>query len=696
MPTIIDRLLGRAEPAEKAIVTGNGGTGLGVLAYMNDVPLWTAARNPRRLIKQAQELYHSHPWVHAAENVVSSRAAGVGWHLEDDQGEEVTDESAPELKAIRDLFEKPQTTLPPGIKRIYRRALWQVTLRHEGLCGTTFWYLDQREGLTGTPAAFLYINPARMYAVYDKAYNTIGWKLDADEDGNGGVPLELDEIVQFDYDPPDAGAYGIGIVESAGLKAHLSTVTDRHMGNVIGSGGRLAGIFAPKDANSTISPDDWAAFVRDFRNVNEDPNAAKRGQIVKAPIEHIRTAATPQELSIEAIAKMSRDDVTSLWGVPLSQLGVEQPAGLNSGSTKSYDEAVLWQGAIHSRLVPFKETIQYGILDRIAERGGPSLQLVIEEPEFDDETPQYDRAQKAISLPLRNRERREMLGLEPFGDPLLDEAVWLPVNIVEMALAPDEKGVTPVAPEPETPEPPVVPSDGEVVEVDALKARTEPLRGLRRSLDTRWEPKVRKAVQAVLRTQAVEIAKRVRERGAHLASKPSDTTVWWNEKKATEAMLRAIAPHSAGIAEQVAEGVKETIGKPAKADTFAESVADLVRKSVGERITKINETTRDDIAAIIAKGFDDGLSPAEIGDLIEGATAFDEARAELISRTETALAYNESALRSYTEFGVTQVQAIDGDQDEECAARDGQTFSLEEALSITDHPNGTLDWAPVV
>jgi phage portal protein BeeE len=750
VPTILDRLLGRT-PTEKAIVTGNGGTGAGVLAYYNDAPLWTSARSPRRLMKQAQELYHSHPWVHAAEAVVSGRAAGVDWHLEDEEGEEVTDESAPELVAIRDLFEKPQSTLPPGIKRIYRRALWQVTLRHEGLCGNAFWYLDQREGLTGTPAAFLYINPARMLAVYDRSGNTIGWKLDADDEGNGGVPITLDEVVQFEYDPPDNGAYGIGIVESAGSKAHLSTLVDRHEANVLASGGRLSGIFAPKTADIAISPEQWQQFIRDWRNVADDPNAAKRAIIAAQPLEHIRTSATPNELAVVEVSKMARDDITSLWGVPLSQLGVEQPAGLNSGSTKSYDEAILWQGAIHSRLNPFKETIQYGILDRIAERGGPALQLVIDEPSFDDESPMYQRASTAISLPMRNRERREMIGLEPFGDPLLDEAIWVPSTIIEIGVAPDPNGVVvaeqtvdpidrikeqtdaagvliragfdpaealrtvgldpikhlgliPVTvKEPEDPNAPANPIPPQLRDAQPQppfppsKARTDPLRGLRRSLDTRWEPALRQALDKALREQAKAVAAKVREKGAYLSTARGrkDWGVVWDGKREDARLAKVIKPTAVGIAEQVATRTKDVIGRPAKADTFAETVADLVSRSVGERITGINLTTRDKIAGIIAEGFDKGLSPADVANLIEDSTAFDAARAELIARTETALAYNESALRSYNEFGISTVEAIDGDADAECAERNGKVYPLDEALSITDHPNGTLDWAPV-
>lgn len=686
--TILDRLLGRAAPTEKAVVTGNGGTGPGVLAYYNDVPLWSASRNPRKLMRQAQALYHEHPWVHAAEHRVSSTAAGVPWHLEDENGEEVTDDSAPELKAIRDLLEKPQANLDPRIKRQTRRAQWQLTLRHEGLCGNGFWYKDQRNGFTGAPAAILYINPARMYPVYDQVGNVRGWKLDADDEGQGGIPIELDEVIQFEYDPPDQGAWGIGIVEANGMKAQLTTLADRHIGNVLAAGGRLTGIIAPK-VGEAVSDDNWESLVRGWRNSTEDPNSAKRLQIVKAPIDYTRTTATLQELAIEAVAKMGRDDIFALWGLPLSQQGITTAAGLNSGETKGYDEAVLWQGPVHARLEPFRETIQYQLLDDIADKGGPRTELVIEEPEFDDETPLYERAQKAIDQPLTENERRAILGLDPWpdydakGEPL-GLAVYRPGTLSLVSQAPDETGKFGTMPEP----PPPPPSPFDALPVEELPAKAS-IRGV----IERYEPAIRKAVQAYLASQREQIAARVRKNGDKLARKPKDVSVWWNEALAEAQLEAALSPHALRLAEATVARAKQSLGK---ADVFADSVAEQVARSVGERIKGITKTTRDEIAGLIAQGFDDGLSPAQVADLIEDATTFSEVRAELIARTESALVYNESAIRSYTEFGIAEVQAIDGDDDAECAARNGHVYPVTEALGITDHPNGTLDWLPVI
>jgi SPP1 gp7 family putative phage head morphogenesis protein len=122
----------------------------------------------------------------------------------------------------------------------------------------------------------------------------------------------------------------------------------------------------------------------------------------------------------------------------------------------------------------------------------------------------------------------------------------------------------------------------------------------------------------------------------------------------------------------------------------------------GDRITGINDATRDALLAtvrdVVAEGADQGLGPSEIADrltdAVDGMTIWNDERAERIARTETMFAYNDAALQSYAEFGVERVEALDGDYDEVCAERNGQIFTLEEALAIEDHPNGTLDWAP--
>lgn len=135
--------------------------------------------------------------------------------------------------------------------------------------------------------------------------------------------------------------------------------------------------------------------------------------------------------------------------------------------------------------------------------------------------------------------------------------------------------------------------------------------------------------------------------------------------------------------------------RPGQLGTPDAGAVDFARKRGSQRITQISETTRYGVRKRIAEAIEQGMSPAEAGAYVRSWSGFDEYRAERIARTEMMEAYNDAAIKSYEGVGVKQVVADDGDKDEECAARHGNVYSLEDASAIHDHPNGTLDWLPV-
>lgn len=666
--------------------------GAGVVPMMYDPKLSSIFKDDHARLKAAQLLYHVNPWVNAAERAVTSKFANVDWHLEDEADEDITDDSTPIQKAARDLLEKPQAALPRNATQgLSRRSLWSLTSRHMGLGGTTFWYGDQMD-LNGIPLAFLYINPCRMTPVSNPSGYLLGYRLDAMPwNPDSGYPLTLDEVFKFDLDPGDMGHWGIGLAEAAGILGELWMLAARHQGGVMGSGGRIAGIMMPK-AGTVMRDEDWKSLVRDMRSISEDPNAAKRNLIIKAPMDFLPTAANAKDLDLMRALELSRDDILGYWGVPKSQIGLDVPTGLNSGGTKDRDLQVLWQGAVHSRLVPFAEVIQYQLLDRWKAMG-VTLELEIEEPDFTEEKPRYENAQLALSQPLRNRERREILGYEPFGNPEQDEAVWMPLTMTQMFTAPDAQGVP-------------VPLTEDELEPTTIEAKAtvgkRPLMGLRRQIDAKWLPRVRHSVADLLKEQRAEIIAKVKRNAAHLMRKPTDHAPWWDGKRWDRALAKALEPHAAAIAEQVTAHVGPILEPKKAAPVWPEAVQRKVIAKVGRRVTGINETTRDavvrTIQTTVTRGIDEGMGAAQLGDALEvaldDAATFDEYRAELIARTETMGAYNEAAIGSYGEFGIEMVQALDGDGDPECAQRDGQVFTLEEAADIEDHPNGTLDWVP--
>jgi hypothetical protein len=696
--TILDRLarsLGFARPSKAE-------TGPGVVPMMYDRHMSSLfEKDDQAKALAAQALYRINPWVNAAERVVTNAFANVEWHLEDEDDHEIGEESNPEQKAALDLIEHPQAALKKGeTQKLSRRSLWTLTSRHMGLCGTSFW-LGDGMSLDKIPTAFLYINPSRMTPQYNLNGYLIGWRLDAvPYDPDSGYPLKLDEVIQFSLDPADTGAWGIGLAETSGILAELWMLAARHSGGVLSSGGRIAGITMPKPGTE-MSDEAWLALVRDMRTISEDPQAAKRNLIIKKPMDFMATAASPRELDLIASLAMSRDDILAFWGVPKSQLGMDVPSGLNSGTTKDRDKAVLWEGPVHARLTPFAEVIQSQVLDRWLARG-VTVELEIEEPDFTEEKPKYEIAALALSQPLRNRERRAILGLDPFGDPALDEAVWMPLSITSQYTAPDAEG-NPVEPLPE-PEPPAIVAPPALPPIlPEGKADTlRPLLGLRRAVNVKWTPRMQVAVAKVLDAQRAEIARRLVTNAAHIEAKPSDMHAWWDDSRWDAAMLEAVKPYVAAIAEQVSGTVADVLA-PGKAAThlWAQPLFLRLLKAIGLRIVDINRRTRDRVQELIMAGIDEGQGPAQLGKMIregvtlKGVPLFNELRAETIARTETMRTFNSAALQSYAEMGVTHVQPIDGDQDDMCRERiERGIVTLAEADADEEHPNGTLDWIP--
>lgn len=650
--------------------------------------LMPSARTPQAMMARAQAAYHSNPWVGTAEATVTRRVVGLPWHLEDMNDEEYEEPYSPDVKAAFDLLEKPQSQLPPqdrdpGI--LTRRSLVSITSRHLGLCGMAYWYLDQMD-IFGRPLALLYVNPARVWAATTKAGRITGWVLDpSDGYGNGGTPLSLSELLPFYLDPPDRGAYGTGLYERATLKAQITTLADQHAAYLLGTGGRLAGIVSPKEG--TILDEQYKALVNEFRTVNEAPDAAKRTTVLRGPIDFTATGADPEKLSLIELSTMNRNDIFTIWGVPPRMAGVEgQSAGLNSGETLKYEEAILMQGPVHDRVLAIRETIQFGLLDRWL----PTvIDLEIEEPTFDDRSPLFDLAKAGIDQPLTVAERRELLGMAPFGKEItgssggpLDAEVWLP------ALQTLAYSSAIVLPPPTAPLVPFTP---------AKAAPRKEFLGLRQTLDTSWVPKVRRTVSEVLRAQRTEVAAKLRSTTEAVWQRQrANRQHWFDAAKEADRMRKVLSPIIAGLATTVGDRTASLLKQPAKADSYTDTVVSQLITTVGSRITGITETTQDAVASTIEQGYLDGLSPLQIADLIEGLPAFDDVRAEMVARTETMFAYNSAALSSYGEFGVTEVEASDGDKDDACASRDGRTFSVEEANDIEDHPNGTLAWIPIV
>ena len=777
-------------------------TGIGAVMMTTNPPLSMFARTPQAMMRDAQAVGVSDITIRAAERVISNRLSTTDWHLEDAEDIEIGDgegqNSDPAYVAVRDLLRTPYKPAPGDPQSTTPRTwtgLSAITSRHLGVCGSAFWYLDQAEALAGTPLQILYINPARMTPVLDEGGAVTDWVLDHDVSGKG-MSLGITNVLHFQLEPPDSGVFPPGLVETALTKVELTKLADRHVAMTLAAGGRLSGIMAPKEG--FLEDAVYRQLVRDVRTISEAPDAAKRMLILRGPVEYKEAASSLSDLDLASLTTLSRDDKLALWGVPHSSLGIPTAGGLGGGTSKDADEAILWQNAVSPRLRVMAETIQALLLDRFAALG-IVVEIEFEEPEFDDEMPAFDMATKALNLPLTNRERRDLIGLDPFGDARDDE-VWLPAGLAPayaVASAPLPPSVRTIATEYEDPFEDEESLYGKAVDVPAYVS-TAARRGLRyyeqgrggeglvpatiraaremaagtvsdekirrigpwiarhivdldapqnsdpnhpdypgagavamllwgagttreQALRTqRWaeaaaaalEPakakvpgtrRIRQDVIDAMKTSladvisglAAETARRVEKNYDHIVKRPDDASAYFNPDRAEKLLVAAMTPH---IRELVRETVDLTEARFAGKAGLLDIILPRLAALAGRQIKTVSQTIVKDIRVALLAGIRDGLSPRDLGKLIEDKMTMDkEYRAERIARTESMRILNQAQMESYRESGITQVIAVDGDEDEECAARNGNTYTLAEAEAenLREHPNGTLSWDPV-
>lgn len=117
-----------------------------------------------------------------------------------------------------------------------------------------------------------------------------------------------------------------------------------------------------------------------------------------------------------------------------------------------------------------------------------------------------------------------------------------------------------------------------------------------------------------------------------------------------------------------------------------------------KNIRGVADTTKDDIKALVGKSTSEGWSIPDLAKAIrEKGDISSRSRSETVARTESAVAYSRGSILAYGDAGVKKVQVLDGDEDAECAAANGATWTLEEAAANPiAHPRCTRAFIPIV
>lgn len=166
-------------------------------------------------------------------------------------------------------------------------------------------------------------------------------------------------------------------------------------------------------------------------------------------------------------------------------------------------------------------------------------------------------------------------------------------------------------------------------------------------------------------------------------------------KEAALRLLKVAARRSSDI-----ESKKAKI----KADVSDDSLDEWTNERVGQLITSVQGTVRDNLIAFVSSRIEAGVQPKQLAQEIKvHFSDFPDWQAQRVARTEIKMAYNVGTIMAARSAGIDKVQAhdaSDGDDastDKECQERHGKIFNLEKALveNEKEHPNGTLYFSVV-
>jgi SPP1 gp7 family putative phage head morphogenesis protein len=206
---------------------------------------------------------------------------------------------------------------------------------------------------------------------------------------------------------------------------------------------------------------------------------------------------------------------------------------------------------------------------------------------------------------------------------------------------------------------------------DLLKVQHEHCLKVAKELD-----KVRKAVVARVRATEHKMAKDVGEPLANLVTGDD-----FQNLKAT-LQKQDLETYQMGVAAAgtVLDATQEML-KLANERGIA-----WAEQHAGELITQVEATTKDGVRELVDQALNEGWSNQSLAAELDDAWEFGTERAELIARTETAMADKKGNIEISREAGVQEVQwlAAEAGACDQCEALDGQKAPID-----GEFPDGT-------
>lgn len=714
---------GKALPAHPAlmgrdpIVVRNDGVGGG--------------RSPRRVSFQQPEagrhlnayggVHDSIDWVMNCVRLIAETASDAQWYFEKD-GEKLLNHKGKDApfgakeapyRAVR-LFEQPNPYMDWA-------EHFELTIIDFLLVGNAYW-LKFGINDSGQPAALYRLSPQYMKIV-PGVLGPEGYEFQMP---GMEKPLELStkEVVHFRQANPHSLHYGMGVIQGGARPLDLElALTDAQAGYF--EKGAMPSMILQSERR--VPDTVFRKTKLMIRNFYGGSGNAGEPMLLEAGIKALPVSPDANQAMFEALSKLSRNRILSMFRVPPPLLGI-----MDSGSDQKINEA---QRVFDTKTMrPLLDKLQRAITAGVAESFG--VDFVIDYTYVMPIEERMKLVTNFASIPgVKLKEIREMAGLDPLGDERDDWVLNLPGedgteedhdgglpdrNLGSEPGRPPNSENTERFPDPGEGGPPpkaeVSTSGRKALSIEEIAARLETkaiVLQRRDEVNPLPDPippdKLRDEresevdlIVADLKRDLVEAAYPLERALLDHAEGKAQGTVYqriknspaWNafRESVETAFTRALTRTAALSAQHAAR-----LGFiPEEEIDYDQIVETVMGRAVGG--TAVTDTLRSEVAQKVLAIQRKGGSRDDLEQAIRESVDFwRETQSETSALTEATEAYNETTLVVAEAMGSTTVGVHDGDDhDEPCIEANGSTWEIAYAReNRTEHPRCRRYFVPI-
>lgn len=519
--------------------------------------------------------------------------------------------------------------------------LWFQTQQFQEIFGNSYWILD-RDPL-GRPLV-LTMAPAQDVKIRteNQGRTLIGYEWQQ-------VIYTPEKVVQFKIPSVRDPWTGMGPLESCFDSNELRDAVVRYLRATFKNMARPDHLIRVASGTPKKVKQD---FFRQYRNQHSGDGAGKPLVVEGEEVKIEQLSFPPKDMGTQLIGQMTRDEILSAFGVPLTKVQISKSRAEAEAGNYSYA-----YDTIRPRVLRRDQTLNSRFVPIFDDSG--RLFFASDNPVPEDEVQQTDLASKRLIVFLTSvNEERAAIGMEPvpWGNVPLSNVMTMPLasDAGETDDTTDDEEEVPDEPEPKKTVPPVTKS----------------------YRMTTGERKLAKVVESFYRSIERDVMARVETGKAFKAA-----VDWWDAEKHAKKLREDAYPIVTGFVREGAKAGEESIGALVSLDINNPQVEQFVQQYTFKFAEKISTTLNDDLRRIVSEGLeagDPGIMKQQIKDLFDTTPS----RAEMIARTESARATTTGYKELLKENPLTMsvVWHSQGDCCDWCAEMNGTEIGVEDVF----------------